>query len=110
MARVSDLVSNSGLRKTSRPSVKYDTLFTGQRLDIFVRCTDLTQIDTFSKSDPLCVMFVQRLGQWIEYGRTEAISNNVNPRVSSSLNGNLYLTRCGSGRYYAKTVDGIRSE
>ncbi|XP_029856283.1 copine-5-like isoform X1 [Aquila chrysaetos chrysaetos] len=37
--------------------------------------------DTFSKSDPLCVLYTQRPGsrQWREFGRTEVIDNSLNP-------------------------------
>ncbi|XP_040391987.1 copine-5 isoform X1 [Cygnus olor] len=37
--------------------------------------------DTFSKSDPLCVLYTQGLDtkQWREFGRTEVIDNSLNP-------------------------------
>ncbi|XP_071305978.1 copine-8-like isoform X2 [Agelaius tricolor] len=37
--------------------------------------------DTFSKSDPICVLYTQRPGshQWREFGRTEVIDNSLNP-------------------------------
>nr|XP_041577283.1 copine-5 isoform X5 [Taeniopygia guttata] len=37
--------------------------------------------DTFSKSDPICVLYTQSPGshQWREFGRTEVIDNSLNP-------------------------------
>ncbi|RMB99529.1 hypothetical protein DUI87_24266 [Hirundo rustica rustica] len=37
--------------------------------------------DTFSKSDPVCVLYTQCPGsnQWREFGRTEVIDNSLNP-------------------------------
>jgi len=48
-------------------------------IELSVRCTDLADKDLFSKSDPICVMFIQRQGQWYELGRTEMIKDTLNP-------------------------------
>lgn len=52
-----------------------------RRLELFIECTDLVQLDTFSRTDPMCVLYVKRLGQWMEYGRTESIPNCLHPKV-----------------------------
>jgi hypothetical protein len=46
-----------------------------------VSCRDLLDMDWFSKSDPMCVLFVQsrQSPDWKEFGRTEHIQNNLNP-------------------------------
>ncbi|XP_032566333.1 copine-5-like [Chiroxiphia lanceolata] len=51
------------------------------RVEITVSCRQLLDRDTFSKSDPLCVLYTQRPGshQWREFGRTEVIDNSLNP-------------------------------
>ncbi|KAM9654994.1 copine-9 isoform 10-T10 [Morphnus guianensis] len=42
---------------------------------------NLLDMDTFSKSDPVVVLFVQGSGssEWKEFGRTEVIDNTLNP-------------------------------
>ncbi|NWY04762.1 CPNE9 protein, partial [Nothoprocta ornata] len=42
---------------------------------------NLLDMDTFSKSDPVVVLFVQGAGssEWKEFGRTEVIDNTLNP-------------------------------
>ncbi|NXX79668.1 CPNE9 protein, partial [Urocolius indicus] len=42
---------------------------------------NLLDMDTFSKSDPMVVLFVQGSGssEWKEFGRTEVIDNTLNP-------------------------------
>ncbi|NXN26620.1 CPNE9 protein, partial [Nycticryphes semicollaris] len=42
---------------------------------------NLLDMDTFSKSDPVAVLFVQGSGssEWKEFGRTEVIDNTLNP-------------------------------
>ena len=52
-----------------------------RKLELLIECTDLVQLDTFSRTDPMCVMYVKRLGQWMEYGRTESIPNCLHPKV-----------------------------
>lgn len=107
MARVSDIYGNP--RKTTDtafsqvPTTRYDAFQFVRKLDLYIRCTDLSQVDQFSKSDPLCVLFLKNVGQWCEYGRTESIPNNLNPRVSlfcdfeRVLNG-LVMTLQGNGQ------------
>ncbi|XP_078054066.1 copine-5 isoform X3 [Mustelus asterias] len=51
------------------------------KVEITVSCRNLLDKDTFSKSDPLCVLYVQGIEtiQWREFGRTEVIDNSLNP-------------------------------
>ena len=52
-----------------------------RKVELFIECTDLVQLDSFSKSDPMCALAVKRLGQWMEYGRTESVPNCLHPKV-----------------------------
>ncbi|XP_038668331.1 copine-9-like isoform X2 [Scyliorhinus canicula] len=51
------------------------------KIEITVSCRHLLDVDTFSKSDPVVVLFIQGIGskEWREYGRTEVIENTLNP-------------------------------
>ncbi|RMX40585.1 hypothetical protein pdam_00019932 [Pocillopora damicornis] len=51
-----------------------------RKVELFIECTDLVQLDTFSRTDPMCVLYAKRLGQWMEYGRTESIPNMSHPK------------------------------
>ncbi|XP_059573099.1 copine-5 isoform X3 [Alligator mississippiensis] len=68
MASVSDFDPLSG----SIPATK---------VELTVSCRHLLDKDTFSKSDPLCVLYTQGIEtkQWREFGRTEVIDNTLNP-------------------------------
>ena len=48
---------------------------------------NLKDADIFSKSDPMCVIFVQPFGEdrWVEYQRTEHIMNTLNPDFSTKV-------------------------
>jgi len=57
-------------------------------VEISLRCEDLADRDLTSKSDPTCVLFVQKLskpGAWVEFGRTEKIKNSLSPRWSKKF-------------------------
>ncbi|XP_027876266.1 copine-8 isoform X1 [Xiphophorus couchianus] len=51
------------------------------KVEITVSCRNLLDMDTFSKSDPICVLYAQGMGnkEWREFGRTEVIDNTLNP-------------------------------
>ncbi|XP_020494440.1 copine-8 isoform X1 [Labrus bergylta] len=51
------------------------------KVEITVSCRNLLDLDTFSKSDPICVLYTQAMGnkEWREFGRTEVIDNTLNP-------------------------------
>ncbi|KAM4720914.1 copine-9 [Rhinophrynus dorsalis] len=51
------------------------------KIEITVSCRNLLDMDTFSKSDPVVVLYVQGIGnkEWAEFGRTEVIDNTLNP-------------------------------
>ncbi|NXW40485.1 CPNE9 protein, partial [Nyctiprogne leucopyga] len=53
----------------------------GTKVELTVSCRNLLDMDTFSKSDPVVVLFVQDSGssEWKEFGRTEVIDNTLNP-------------------------------
>jgi copine 5/8/9 len=50
-------------------------------VELSVSCRKLVDMDVFSKSDPMCVLFVKEPGrnEWREFGRTEIVDNSLNP-------------------------------
>ncbi|KAJ8047937.1 Copine-8 [Holothuria leucospilota] len=52
------------------------------KVELSVSCRKLRDMDVFSKSDPMCVLYIKILGSesYREVGRTEVISNNLNPK------------------------------
>ena len=53
----------------------------GSSIELLVSCVGLVDLDEFTKSDPMCVLFYKQFGQWKEFGRTEAIRDSLNPKV-----------------------------
>ncbi|XP_051948039.1 copine-9-like isoform X2 [Xyrauchen texanus] len=51
------------------------------KIEITVSCRCLLDVDTFSRSAPVVVLYIQGIGtkEWREFGRTEVIDNTLNP-------------------------------
>ncbi|KAK6635208.1 hypothetical protein RUM44_000459 [Polyplax serrata] len=56
-------------------------------VELTLSCRSLQGKDLMSKSDPMCVTFVQPFGEkrWVEYHRTECISNDHDPDFLSKV-------------------------
>lgn len=53
----------------------------------FIIFRGLSGTDVLSKSDPMCVTYVQPFGQknWVEFHRTETVKNNQDPNFVSKV-------------------------
>jgi len=56
-----------------------------EQVSLFVSGRKLKDLDTFSKSDPRCILFEKRFNQWVQVGQTERIANNLNPDFQTSF-------------------------
>ena len=56
------------------------------KVELSISCTNLKDLDHFSKSDPAVFVYEQRGQEWVKLARTEVIDNNLNPKVYSLLN------------------------
>jgi len=57
-------------------------------VELSIKGKNLRDMDVFSKSDPMCVVFVQPFGvtnQWQEILRTECIQNTLNPEFTRKV-------------------------
>lgn len=51
------------------------------KVELSISCSNLKDLDYFSRSDP-CVFILELRGrEWVKLGRTEVIDNNLNPKV-----------------------------
>merc|ERR1712126_10538 len=52
------------------------------KVELTISCSKLADMDVFSKSDPFLVLYqdeTDKIGRWVEIGRTETIDNTLNP-------------------------------
>ncbi|XP_006806437.1 copine-3-like isoform X3 [Neolamprologus brichardi] len=53
------------------------------KVELSISCENLMDMDVFSKSDPLCALYINTSdSQWYEFGRTEMILNCLNPKFA----------------------------
>ncbi|XP_058478376.1 copine-3-like isoform X1 [Solea solea] len=56
------------------------------KVELTISCENLMDMDVFSKSDPLCALYLNTSGShWYEYGRTEMILNCLNPKFNKKF-------------------------
>ncbi|CAG5895592.1 unnamed protein product [Menidia menidia] len=76
------------------------------KVALSISCENLLDMDTFSKSDPLCVLLMNPTGQhWCEIGRTEKIQNCLNPTFSKSLILDYYFEMVQKLRFEVYDID-----
>ena len=49
------------------------------QVNLFVSGRKLKDLDTFSKSDPQCILYEKRNNSWVKVGNTEQIKDQLNP-------------------------------
>ena len=53
---------------------------TSLKIELKVSCTDLLKRDALSNSDPVCILWEKKDGEWEEFKRTEELKNSLNPQ------------------------------
>lgn len=58
-----------------------------EKIELYVSCRSLKNMDIMSKSDPQVIFFQKNnnSNQWNELGRTEIIKNNLNPNFCKTF-------------------------
>ncbi|XP_061053188.1 copine-9 isoform X2 [Eubalaena glacialis] len=85
LAAPADPVSQPAAAPASRPAMSLsgasERSVPATKIEITVSCRNLLDLDTFSKSDPMVVLYMQSRAsqEWREFGRTEVIDNTLNP-------------------------------
>uniref|UniRef100_A0A672HDP9 Copine-3 n=1 Tax=Salarias fasciatus TaxID=181472 RepID=A0A672HDP9_SALFA len=75
-------------------------------VELTVSCDNLLDMDVFSKSDPLCALYIKTSGsQWYEFGRTEMILNCLNPRFAKKFVLDYYFEMVQSLKFCVYDID-----
>jgi hypothetical protein len=63
-----------------------------QRVELFFSARNLKDRDTFSKSDPFCIIYSRNpQGNWYSLGQTNVLNNNLNPDWAQSITIDYYF-------------------
>ena len=55
------------------------------KVELSISCSNLKDMDVFSKSDPVVFLYEHKGRERIKLGRTEVIDDNLNPKVRYKL-------------------------
>ncbi|XP_032242056.1 copine-8 isoform X2 [Nematostella vectensis] len=88
-------------------STPYNNTVPATQVEISVSCRNLADMDVFSKSDPMVVMFTQGMGtkEWREFGRTEVIMNNLNPDFVKKFTIHYFFEEIQKLRFQVYDID-----
>ncbi|KAF6716414.1 Copine-3 [Oryzias melastigma] len=76
------------------------------KVALTISCDNLLDMDAFSKSDPMCVVYMNTSGSyWSEIGRTEKIMNCLNPKFSKSITLDYYFEMVQKLRFEVHDID-----
>ena len=76
------------------------------KVELTIECNNLRDMDTFSKSDPMVVVYSLELPlRWVEVGRTEVVWDNLNPKFSKSFHVNYYFEREQKYKFEVYDID-----
>lgn len=75
------LRSGSGQNGESAVAAMLGNNALSSSVELFISCSGLRNLDTGSKSDPFCILeeWNQNNGRWLEVGRSEIVTNSLNP-------------------------------
>ena len=64
------------------------------KVDLFISCQKLVNLDNFSKTDPYVKVFMkEEKGTWNEIGETEKQQNDLDPEFKESIQVNYYFQK-----------------
>ncbi|XP_034429038.1 copine-3-like isoform X1 [Hippoglossus hippoglossus] len=76
------------------------------KVELTISCDNLLDMDVFSKSDPLCALYINTSGShWYEYGRTEMILNCLNPKFAKKFVIDYYFEMVQKMKFCVYDID-----
>uniref|UniRef100_A0AAQ5Z485 C2 domain-containing protein n=1 Tax=Amphiprion ocellaris TaxID=80972 RepID=A0AAQ5Z485_AMPOC len=76
------------------------------KVELTISCENLMDMDVFSKSDPLCALYINSTGShWYEFGRTEMILNCLNPKFAKKFVLDYYFEMVQRLRFCVYDID-----
>lgn len=78
------------------------------QVELYVQGRKLSDLDTFSKSDPLCIIseYNETTEKWVKLGQTEHIRDDLNPNFRTRFTLNYFYERRQLVKFEMVDVDG----
>ncbi|KAM4606674.1 copine-3-like [Polymixia lowei] len=76
------------------------------KVQLTISCENLMDMDVFSKSDPLCALYINSSGSnWHEFGRTEMVLNCLNPKFAKKFVMDYYFEMVQKLKFCVYDID-----
>ena len=79
-------------------------------VELSIECTGLRDMDTLSKSDPMCVAYMREGDSWTRLGSTEIIWDNLNPKWAKTFDVRYYFEREQVFKFEVYDIDDERQK
>ena len=63
------------------------------QVNLYIAGRKLRNLDTFSKSDPICRLFEKKQNSWVKLGQTESIKDSLNPNFEQCFTVPYYFEK-----------------
>eukprot|EP00283_Hemiselmis_rufescens_P009182 CAMPEP_0173421716 /NCGR_PEP_ID=MMETSP1357-20121228/2720_1 /TAXON_ID=77926 /ORGANISM="Hemiselmis rufescens, Strain PCC563" /LENGTH=570 /DNA_ID=CAMNT_0014384659 /DNA_START=97 /DNA_END=1806 /DNA_ORIENTATION=- len=81
------------------------------RIRLTIECSGLQNKDTFSKSDPTCIVQMKgQDGRWNEVGRTEKVNNDLNPKFKTKIETDYLFEEVQDMQFLVYDIDGASAK
>ncbi|XP_076333196.1 copine-3-like [Tachypleus tridentatus] len=81
------------------------TVQCSSKVELFIRCHHLRDMDVLSKSDPMAVVLIQHGGRMIEHSRTENVKNSLNPDFGKAIQIDYFFEEVQNLRFEVYDID-----
>ena len=85
-----------------------------ERITLHISCRNLADLDIITVSDPVCHVYINTTGynqdEWVLYGKTEQIENNLNPDFVTYFEMDYYFEKIQKIKIEVFDVDPTRLE
>ena len=79
------------------------------QVNLFISGRKLKDLDTFSKSDPCCILYERKQNRWVKLGQTEQIKNSLNPDFKTAFTVQYFFEKVQNFKFVIIDGDGGQS-
>eukprot|EP01080_Neovahlkampfia_damariscottae_P004598 gene4598-7980_t len=79
------------------------------KVELIIKCRKLIKLDTFSASDPMCIVYKKEKSKWKEFGRTEFQKDQPNPVFKKTFMMDFKFEETQYLKFLVLDVDDVKS-
>lgn len=87
------VANNTTVAQTKKMTCLQDQQDLSVKVQLFLECKNLINLDLLSKSDAVVIAYEFRNNDWVKIGTTEVINDNLNPKFKTSISLSYYFEK-----------------